>query len=299
MLRQIGQRLGRMTLDSNSKEHGKSGSERRHFRRKNIVDRQLVTVDLADGRTGILIDISEEGIAIQPFLPIRVGTQVRFEFDLPRDGGRVSGHGVVMWAGRTGRTGIHFGRLSQRSWNNLERWLNAAQDPLEKAIRNSKMSKEQQAVSANPDEHGAEELDVETALNLIAERACTATRAEGAALILGGPAGFICRASVGNAPEPGVKVPLEHTITGDCLRQGLTVHCVDASADKRVNGVALEQLKVRSILVVPVLLDGQVIGALEVLAAHPQAFTERDVRRLEQLADIAGKSATDMPVEAM
>jgi hypothetical protein len=275
-----------------SENGGKSdkGRDRRYFRRKNVVDRQLVTVDLGDGRSGILIDISEDGIAVQPFLPLRVGTRVRFEFDLPRGSGRVSGHGVVMWTGRTGRTGIHFVRLTQRSWNHVESWLKAAEDPLGQAIRKFKMHNEQHVVTAQRvEEQGADDLDLETALNLIAERACSATRAEGAALIMASRGGFICRASVGNAPDAGVKVSLDSTVTGDCLRLGLTINCADATTDKRVNAAALQQLKIRSILVVPVLAGTQVMGAIEVLSSGESAFTERDVSRLEQLANIAAQ----------
>lgn len=277
-------------LDSGT-HNGKGGRERRRFFRKNVVERQLVTVDLGGGLSGILVDVSEDGIAIQPFLPLRVGTALPFEFDLPRGCGRVSGDGVVMWTGRTGRAGIRFARLSQRSWNHLERWLKDAQDPLGEMLQTLKMQREQgMAAIADVSHDPAEELDADTALSLITERACTITRASGAALILASPAGFSCRASVGTAPDVGATVQLDSSLTGECLRMGVTIKCGDAMTDGRVNAGAREQLNIRSILAVPVLLKKQVIGALEVLSPRPEAFTERDVRRLEQLAEIAAHS---------
>lgn len=296
------------------------GRERRRYHRKNVVDRQLVTVDLGGGRAGILIDLSEDGMAIQPFLPLKVGLRLQFEFDLPRGFGRVSGEGSVMWTGRTGRTGIRFLQLSDRSWSHVERWVKESQDPLGEMLRNLKLQEQEQSaapvveklapeVSSDQPinefdricragsaavQQPSDELDIDTAFNLITEHACTITRADGAALILTNHAGFVCRASIGNAPEVGTRVSLDSTLTGDCLRLGVTVNCGDASTDKRVNSVAMEQLNLRSILVVPVLLDGKVIGAIETLSSNIEAFTERDVRRLEQLADIAAKSADDL-----
>lgn len=275
-----------------------TGKERRRHCRKNVVDRQLVTVDLGDGQTAILVDLSAEGFALQPFLPIKMGTQIRFEFDLPRGFGRIHGLGTVVWVGRTGRVGIRFGHLAERARKHLEHWLSANEDPIGDAMRNFKLQAEQRSaaaasitgetiVPACPED--SEELDLDSALTLIAERACTATRATGAALILGGASGFTCRASVGTAPDPGTPVALDGGLTGECLRIGMTVNCRDAMADSRVNPAAREHMKLRSILAVPVLQHGNVIGAIEVLCSRPEAFSDRDVAKLEQLANITSK----------
>lgn len=273
----------------------KTGSERRRHCRKNVVDRQLVTVDLGDGQTAILVDLSAEGLALQPFLPIKMGTQIRFEFDLPRGFGRIHGLGTVVWVGRTGRLGIRFEHLAERSRKHLDHWLSVNDDPIGDAMRTFKLQADQRAATTMVGESGApaitdsEEMDMETALALIAEHACTVTRATGAALILGGASGFTCRASLGTAPDPGTHVPLDASLTGECLRMGVTVHCPDAMTDCRVNPTAREHLKLRSILAVPVLQDGQTVGAIEVLCSRPEAFNERDVAKLEHLADITAR----------
>ena len=196
-----------------------------------------------------------------------------------------------MWTGRTGRAGIRFRSLTQRSWSHLERWLRESQDPLGEMLQNLKLQKEQSTAAApETTSDSKQELDIETAFALITERACTVTRANGAALIMLGPEGFVCRASVGSAPDLGTVVQAGPSLTGDCLRLGVTVKCADTMMDARVNADAREQLSVRSVLAVPVLLDAQIIGALEVFSSAVEAFTERDVRRLEQLADIAAHS---------
>lgn len=274
-----------------------SGKERRRSCRKNVVDRQLVTVDLGDGQTAILVDLSAEGFALQPFLPMKLGTQTRFEFDLPRGFGRINGLGTVVWVGRSGRVGIRFGHLAERARKHLENWLAVNDDPIGDAMRTFKLQAEEHALmapaageeSGPPVDADSDELDMDAALALIAERACTATRATGAALILGEASDFTCRASVGTAPEPGTPVALDSGLTGECLRLGVTVNCRDAMTDHRVNAAAREHMKLRSILAVPVLQHGSVVGAIEVLCSRPEAFSERDVAKLEQLADITSK----------
>jgi GAF domain-containing protein len=67
------------------------------------------------------------------------------------------------------------------------------------------------------------------------------------------------------------------------------VNCRDAMTDHRVNAGAREHMKLRSILAVPVLQHGNVVGAIEVLCSRPDAFSERDVAKLEQLAEITSK----------
>ncbi|HYG99946.1 MAG TPA: GAF domain-containing protein [Terriglobales bacterium] len=275
-----------------SENHETRGRERRRQCRKNVVEHQLVTVELGDGQTAILVDLSADGFALQPFLPIKLGTQIRFEFDLPRGFGRIHGFGTVVWVGRTGRVGIRFAHLAERSSANLERWLGMKEDPIGDAIRNlTQASQHKTADSATPGTENSpsisDDLDFDTALALVVERACTATRATGAALILAGPSGFVCRASVGTAPEPGTQVDLDSGLTAQCLREGTTVNCPDATTDPRVNAAARDHLKLRSILAVPIQVDHEVIGAIEVLCSRVGAFNDRDIAKLEQLAELA------------
>src|SRR5512142_3539534 len=105
------------------------GRERRRHHRGNVVDRQMVTVELGGGRTGILIDLSESGMAVQPFLPVPAGTELEFHFDLPRGAGRIAGKGTVNSAARTGRIGVQFDHLSDRSATHLRDWLKITRDP--------------------------------------------------------------------------------------------------------------------------------------------------------------------------
>lgn len=246
----------------------------------------MVTVELGGGRTGILIDLSESGMAVQPFLPVPAGTELEFHFDLPRGAGRIAGKGTVNSAARTGRIGVQFDHLSDRSATHLRDWLKITRDPFA-----SSRTEAPALTPTAPDLEFApapnDELDLDTALEMIADRARSLTRADGAAVIVAAAYGFACCASSGRAPAKGTPAAADASLTGECLRLGVTVSCSDTATDPRVNPMACEQLKVRSVLVVPMLIDGRTFGALEVLSSVADKFSEKDVARLEQLADIA------------
>ncbi len=267
----------------------RAGRERRRFRRRNVVDRQMVTVELGGGRTGILIDLSESGMAVQPFLPIPAGTELDFHFDLPRGAGRIAGKGKVNSATRTGRVGIEFLHLTDRSSSHLADWLKVTRDPFGSGEATT-------TAGSQPTTYGTsanDQLDADGALAMIAERARAMTRADGSAIIVAGAFWYVCRASSGRAPAPGTPAAADSSLTGECLRLGVTVTCRDTAEDERVNAMACEQLKVRSIAVVPILVEGHVYGAVEVLSSKAEAFTERDVARVEQLAEIASGVLAD------
>jgi putative methionine-R-sulfoxide reductase with GAF domain len=268
------------------------GRERRRFNRKEVFTSQLVTVELGEGRAAILIDVSEDGIAVQPIRPLKLGTRVKVDFALPSDAGFVQGQGEVVWVGRTGRAGVRFSHLTQRSWCDLDRWLRVVEDPLAEAIKN--FSQRHEAAS---DETGSQEtkrFDLQTVLELITERACTVTNAEGAAFVVESVGEFVCCSTVGSAPEIGVMVKPQ-SLTGESLRHGVSVICGDIAMDVRANldgeGYA------SSVLVVPILTESQIVGGIVALSGRKDAFAERDVARLKRLAEIAAKLADELRTE--
>jgi hypothetical protein len=97
-------------------DNGEKHRERRRFDRKEVFGRQLITVELGEGRAAILIDISEDGIAVQPIRPLKLGTRLKLDFPLPTDAGYIRGQGEVVWVSRNGRAGIRFSHLTQRAW---------------------------------------------------------------------------------------------------------------------------------------------------------------------------------------
>jgi len=129
--------------------------------------------------------------------------------------------------------------------------------------------------------------DLEAALQLLAERAQYITGASGAAIALLDNTEMICRASAGpSAPELGAEVQVKSGLTGESVRTRQVLRCDDAEIDPRVNRESCRALGIRSVMVVPLIREQEVIGVFELLADRPNAFEERDVTALERLAEM-------------
>jgi TonB family protein len=129
------------------------------------------------------------------------------------------------------------------------------------------------------------QLALEVVLNEIVEQACLATGATGAALLFERNGEMVCRATCGtNAPELGTRPDSESGLTAECMRTQQVQHCDDALADPRVNVEASHEFGTRSVMVFPLLRNGNIAGVLEVFSSRVAAFGERDERTLEALA---------------
>lgn len=129
------------------------------------------------------------------------------------------------------------------------------------------------------------DLALEIVLNEIVEQACLSTGATGAAIALHRDGELVCRASSGStAPELGVRLDSTSSLSGECIRTRVMQRCDDVLADLRVDVDASQRLGVRSVMVMPLLQDGELAGVFELFSSLPGAFGERDERTLEALA---------------
>jgi putative methionine-R-sulfoxide reductase with GAF domain len=156
-------------------------------------------------------------------------------------------------------------------------------------------AKEESVVPASPRSVGdgnqslneMAQRDLEAALQLLAERAQYITGASGAAIALLEGSEMICRASAGtSAPVLGAEVQVKSGLTGESVRTRKVLRCDDAETDLRVNRESCRALGIRSVMVVPLVSEQNVIGVFELLADRANAFEERDVTALERLAEM-------------
>jgi len=140
-------------------------------------------------------------------------------------------------------------------------------------------------VSESTRGQNGEQLDPKDVLQVAAELAAHVTGAHGAAIAVGDAAGMCCCASFGNAPA--ITAPLSQTsgLSGICLRTSELVQCDDTEADPRVDAVACRQLDLRSVLIVPVLVDSSLRALIEVFSSKPHAFDARHRQDLARMAD--------------
>jgi TonB family protein len=129
------------------------------------------------------------------------------------------------------------------------------------------------------------DLALEIVLNEIVVQACLTTGATGAAIALKRNGEMICRGSSGaTAPELGSRLDAASGLSGECIRTRRTQRCDDVLTNSRVDAEASQRLGVRSVMVMPVLREDELVGLFEVFSSLPHAFGERDERTIEALA---------------
>jgi TonB family protein len=128
------------------------------------------------------------------------------------------------------------------------------------------------------------DLALEIVLNEVVEQACLTTGATGAAIALERDREMVCRASSGaTAPQLGSRLDAASGLSGECIRTHRTQRCDDVLADLRVDLEASQRLGVRSIMVMPLLREGELVGLFELFSSLPEAFRTRDELTIEAL----------------
>jgi len=131
------------------------------------------------------------------------------------------------------------------------------------------------------------EIELQPAINVIAERAQALTGATGAAIALRHGDEIICRARTGRtAPDLGVRLQTNSGISADCVRTGEIVLCHDAERNPYVDIASCRRLGARSILAAPLRHFRRTLGVFEVLSGTPHAFDNRDVATMQLLSSL-------------
>ena len=149
------------------------------------------------------------------------------------------------------------------------------------------------------------QLDRDSLMNLIVERAQALTQADGAAFEFHEGDDMVYRACCGNtSPFLGLRLNIATSLSGQCVLSRQMLRCDDSEADPRVDRAACRKIGVRSMIVVPLSYGQTVVGVLKVLSGRPGFFTERDVQTLELMAGLFGAvvnqaSAFDAQREAL
>jgi GAF domain/PilZ domain len=284
--------------------------DRRHCLRQKVNTPAYASFDGVTG--GMILDLSEEGMAMQSIAPLEAHSRVPVHISLAEPAAYLETTGYVAWADALGRAGVRFSDLPDEARARLRDWLtlNAAtkswkaprwvvrdsafrgSSPANGSHANVALSLEADAaprgtVVSTTVQYEFKSLggDLRSALTLIASRACSITRGTGAAVALAGERGMTCRAAAGkNVPKIRSLVDLNSGFSGECVRLLRPLRCDDASTDVRANAEACRSLEIRSILAAPILYERDLVGLLEVFSAAPFAFDDGDLAVVERLA---------------
>ena len=86
------------------------------------------------------------------------------------------------------------------------------------------------------------------------------------------------------APFLGLRIGVGRSLSGRSLREGHTLATRDAEADPRIDPALARRLGIRSMVVTPIKRLGEVVGVLKVQSGQVAAFSDPDIRAVEQLA---------------
>jgi len=247
-----------------------------------------------------IVDISEDGMAIQCQSPLEIRTHLNLCLDLADCAEQIYTTGQVIWSDDSGRAGLRFSDLAPDSLSRLREWLFVN---VMAGVANGETEIDALSDAAPPPPNYTDTLaavsvvqrqveslgsDLTAALQLIADRTLELVRASGAAIALAekDPDFMVCRASAGSdAPPIGARLQVGSGFSGECVKTGRLLRCDDSETDARVDRESCRALGIRSVLAAPVRADGRSVGLIEAFAADPNAFSEIDVRVLQRFAD--------------
>jgi GAF domain len=132
-----------------------------------------------------------------------------------------------------------------------------------------------------------QQLDLEAAAKLIAERLQGITNASGVAVGIVEGDDLAYRAATGSAAaEAGSRVPLDSSLSANCLRSGQILRCFNIKKDFLLNPELCRERGVKSLIAAPVYHKGKVAGVLELRFAKTNAFLEHEVRTSQLMAGL-------------
>jgi putative methionine-R-sulfoxide reductase with GAF domain len=250
-----------------------------------------------------IVDISEDGVAIQCLSPLEAQAQVNLCLDLAECAEHIYTTGQVIWSNAAGRAGLHFSELSPETLSRLREWLfvnmmagvangeaqiAAPAGSHEDAAPRPNYSDTLAAVTAVQQQVEALGSDLTGALQLVAERVQTLARASGAAIAVAetDPNFMVCRASSGlDAPPVGARLQVGSGFSGECVKSGTLLRCDDTEVDVRVDRESCRALGIRAMLAVPLRVGAKSIGIIEVFSGQANRFSDTDGRVLQRFAE--------------
>lgn len=130
-------------------------------------------------------------------------------------------------------------------------------------------------------------LDLGGVMTLVVERCVPLLAADGAAIELAEGDEMVYRAAAGiAAPQLGLRLRRESSLSGACVSAGQPLICADVETDERVDRQACRKVGLRSMIVMPLRHRGQTVGVLKLMSRRAGQFTEADAKLLALLSEV-------------
>ena len=136
--------------------------------------------------------------------------------------------------------------------------------------------------------------NLQIALQTIADKALELISADGSVVEMRDGEDMVYRAAGGTSmPFVGMRIKMEGSFTGLCMKRGHILICNDSETDERVNKDACRKVGLRSMVVVPLRHHAASIGVLKLMSSKPNGFNEDDVATLELMMGLMSASLSD------
>ena len=139
--------------------------------------------------------------------------------------------------------------------------------------------------------------DPESQLQAILQLAMDKTAATGAAIVIRTDNVALCRASIGSAPEVGGRLQPGISLSALCLATAEVLISNDTHTDWGLDSQLCKQADIRSILAVPIKEDPGIVGVLELVSDKPNAFSQRNIAAMNELAEGAAPLLSELASE--
>jgi diguanylate cyclase (GGDEF)-like protein/PAS domain S-box-containing protein len=128
--------------------------------------------------------------------------------------------------------------------------------------------------------------DLDEVMRVVVEGAMrVVTNAAGAAVEMREGEAIVYRAASGScADRVGTRLQLGGSLSGRAMLTGEPQLCLETETDRRVDLAACRSIGIRSMMVVPLPLQGKYVGVLKIYAEIPAAFDNRDLLTAQLLA---------------
>jgi hypothetical protein len=146
----------------------------------------------------------------------------------------------------------------------------------------------------------AGKLELEPALELIVSRLQKVVGAVGGAVGMREGDSIVYRAGSGTAAAMvGSSVPIDASLSAQCIRSGKTVKVPFAEADPQLDHNLVRRLTAESLLISPVYHEGKVAATIEVFFPEARLLEESAVRACELMAGLAAEAIAQSAEEEL
>jgi diguanylate cyclase (GGDEF)-like protein len=143
------------------------------------------------------------------------------------------------------------------------------------------------AIIQTQTEIAASDLDLDAVMELIASRGQELTGASAGVIEIADGDEMTYRTATGEAsPFLGVRLKMDSSLSGLCVREGRVLRSDDTATDSRVDAEACRRVNARSMLCVPLVHRDETVGVLKVYSSSPSNFGDADVETLELLSEL-------------